>query len=262
MTVRPRPQPLTGRRVLVTRTREQAEGLVDRLHAAGAWVVVVPLIATVPIAEPDAIVRIAVTIAAAPEPRWVAFTSATAVRLVVGAAGAPALSPLRVAAVGPATTAALIAAGAPPDLVASEHEATGLAAAMLQQGMNGASVWIPVAAGARGDLANRLRGAGAVVTVQRIYESVMPESAPERLRAALADGVDAITLTSGSTARNLTAAAGVGGLPAEVRIVCIGEQTAGDARAAGLTVAAVARETSVDGLVRALTECLTPQPLR
>jgi len=257
-----RPLPLAGRRVLVTRTREQAEGLVDRLHAAGASVVVVPLIATVPIAEPEAIVKVAATIAAAPAPRWVAFTSATAVRLVIGAAGAPALSSTHVAAVGPATTAALVAAGAPPDLMATDHEAVGLAAALLERGMDGASVWIPVAAGARGDLADLLKSAGAKVTVQHIYESVMPESAPERVRAALAGGVDAITLTSGSTARNLTAAAGVGGVPAEVRIVCIGEQTAAEARAAGLTVAAIARATSVDGLVSALTECLTPQPLR
>jgi uroporphyrinogen III methyltransferase/synthase len=257
-----RPLPLTGRRILVTRTREQAEGLVDRLHAAGGSVVVVPLIATVPIAEPEAIVKIAVTIAAEPAPRWVAFTSATAVRLVIGAAGAPALSPMQVAAVGPATAAALVAAGAPPDLIAIDHEAAGLAAAMRERGIDGASVWIPVAAGARGDLADLLRSAGAVVTVQHIYESAMPESAPERLRAAFAGGIDAITLTSGSTARNLAAAAGAGGVPAEVRIVCIGEQTAAEARAAGLTVAAVSRETSVDGLVSALTECLTPQPLR
>jgi uroporphyrinogen-III synthase len=257
-----RPLPLTGRRVLVTRTREQAEGLVDRLHAAGASVVVVPMIATVPTAEPEAIVKVAVTIAAAPAPRWVAFTSATAVRLVIGAAGAAALAPMHVAAVGPATAAALVAAGAPPDLMAIDHQAAGLAAAMLERGMDGASVWIPVAAGAGGDLADLLRSAGATVTVQHIYESVMPESAPERLRAALAGGVDAITLTSGSTAWNLTAAAGAGGVPAQVRIVCIGEQTAVEARAAGLTVAAIARETSVDGMVGALTECLTPQPLR
>src|ERR1022692_5131277 len=98
---------LAGRRVLVTRTREQAEGLVDRLHAAGASVAVVPLITTVPIAEPDAIARVAAETAGAAPPRWVAFTSATAVRLVIGAAGADVLSGMLLAAVGPATAAAL-----------------------------------------------------------------------------------------------------------------------------------------------------------
>src|SRR6202162_5774252 len=98
--------PLAGRRVLVTRTREQAEGLVDSLHAAGASVALVPLITTMPIADPDSILRPAAEAQAAAPPRWVAFTSATAVRLVLGAVGLAAVSGLRVAAVGPATAAA------------------------------------------------------------------------------------------------------------------------------------------------------------
>lgn len=254
--------PLAGRRVLVTRTREQAEGLVDRLHRAGASVTVVPLIATVPIAEPAAIVAAAAENAAAPQPRWVVFTSATAVRLVIGAAGAASLSGMRIAAVGPATAAALLAEGATPELVASEHDADGLATAMLDVGMAGATVWTPVAEGASGDLPERVRGAGAVVNIQLIYRSVMPAGAPDRVSAAFACGIDAITLTSGSTAHNLARAAGAGGVPSGIQIVCIGEQTAAAARAAGLTVGAIAREASVEGLTAALTECLTPQPLR
>jgi|HubBroStandDraft_6_1064221.scaffolds.fasta_scaffold37032_2 uroporphyrinogen-III synthase len=255
-------RPLAGRRVLVTRTRDQAEGLVDRLHAAGAAVEVVPLITTVPIADPEAIARVAAEVAGAPPPRWVAFTSATSVRLVVGAAGVSALSGLLVAAVGPATAAALEAEGVAVDLVPDTHDADGLAAAMIQRGMSGATVWLPVAEGARGGFAESLRGGGASVDVQHIYRSVMPASAPQRLRSALAGGVDAVTLTSGSTARNLVEAMGSGGMPPEVVIVCIGEQTAAEARASGLRVHAVAGDTSVGGLVSALTECLAPQRLR
>jgi uroporphyrinogen-III synthase len=253
---------LAGRRVLVTRTREQAEGLVDRLHRAGASVTVVPLIATVPIAEPAAIVAAAAENAAAPQPRWVVFTSATAVRLVIGAAGAASLSGVRIAAVGPATAAALLAEGATPELVASEHDADGLANAMLDVGMAGATVWTPVAEGASGHLPERVRAAGAVVNIQLIYRSVMPAGAPDRLSAALAGGVDAITLTRGSRPPNLAGAPAADGVPSGIQIVCIGEQTAAAARAAGLTVGAIAREASVEGLMAALTECLTPQPLR
>jgi len=254
--------PLAGRRVLVTRTRDQAEGLVDRLHAAGASVVVVPLIVTVPIADPDAIARVAAEAGQAAPPRWVAFTSATSVRLVLGAAGTAAMSGFLVAAVGPATAAALEAEGVAVDLVPGKHDADGLAEAMLQRGMSGATVWFPVAEGARGGFAESLRAGGASVAVQHIYRSVMPVSAPQRLRAGLAGGVDAITLTSGSTARNLVQAMGPAGVPPEVVIVCIGEQTAAEARASGLRVHAVAGDTSVEGLVRALTECLAPQRLR
>jgi uroporphyrinogen-III synthase len=256
------PGPLAGHRVLVTRTREQAQGLVDRLHNAGASVVVVPLITTVPVAEPDAIVRVAAEVGAAPAPRWVAFTSATAARLVLGAAGIEAIADMLIAVVGPATAAALEAEGRAPDLIAGDHDAAGLAAAMLSSGVGGASVWFPVAEGARDEFAAALRAGGATVVEQQIYRSVMPASAAEQLRAAFDGGIDAITLTSGSTARNLVDAAGVDGVPARVPIVCLGEPTAAEARRAGLTVAAIARITSIDGLVDAVTECLTSQPLR
>jgi len=253
--------PLHGRTIMVTRTREQAEGLVDHLHALGAGVVVVPLISTVPIARPEEIVSMAAETRAAPAPRWIAFTSATAVRLVLGAAGADALSGVLIAAVGPATAAALEAAGLSPDVVAADHDASGLAAAMRTRVVDRGTVWFPAAEGAGGTLAEALRAAGAMVTVQRIYRSVMPESAPQRVRAAMAGGVDAITLTSGSTARHLAAALGGSPLPRDVLIVCIGDQTAAAAVAAGLPVHAVAGEASAEGLVKALTGCLTPQPL-
>jgi uroporphyrinogen-III synthase len=123
-------------------------------------------------------------------------------------------------------------------------------------------VWVPVAEAARDEFARHLRNGGATVRVQQIYRSVMPVCAPEDLHAALAGGVDAITLTSGSTARHLVEALGSNPVPEGVLIVCIGEQTAADARAAGLTVAAIAAEASAQGLVRALIECLAPQPLR
>jgi uroporphyrinogen-III synthase len=255
-------RPLAGRRVLVTRTREQAQGLVDRLHAAGASVVVVPLITTVPVADPDAIVRVAAEMRATQVPKWVAFTSATAVRLVLGAAGIEAIAGMLVAVVGPATAAALEAGGRTPDLVADDHDAAGLATAMLERGVAGASVWFPVAEGARGELAQALRAAGATVTEQHIYRSAMPSVAPERLRAAFDGGIDAITLTSGSTARHLVEAVGVGGMPTGASIVCLGEPTAMEARRLGLEVAAVARVASIDALIDALTECLAPQPLR
>lgn len=254
--------PLEGRRILVTRAREQAAGLVDRLHALGATVVVVPLIATVPIATPDEISRLASEIRASAEPRWVAFTSATAVRLVLGAAGGDALSGMQVAAVGPATAAALEGAGIKADLVAVDTDASGLAAAMTARGVTDAVVWFPSAHGASGTLAATLGAAGATVWVHPIYRSVMPDAAPGRLRSALRDGLDAITLTSGSTARHLVTALGDQPLPDGVHIVCIGGETAAAARDAGLPVHAVAATPSAEGLAAALTGHLASQPLR
>jgi uroporphyrinogen-III synthase len=254
--------PLAGRRILVTRTREQAAGVVDRLHALGATVVIVPLISTVPIATPEEIVRSAAELRSAREPRWVAFTSATAVRIVVGAAGLESLDGMLVAVVGPATARVLEDAGRTPDLVATGRDASGLAAAMLKRGMAGATVWSPAAEGASERLVEALREQGVTVAVQHIYRSVMPEAAPERLRVAIHDGVDAITLTSGSTARHLASILAGGSLPAGISIVCIGERTASEARDAGLPVHGIAAEASAEGLVQAVQECLTAERLR
>jgi uroporphyrinogen-III synthase len=253
---------LAGRRIVVTRAREQATALVDRLHALGATVVVIPLISTVPIATPDEIASSAAEVRSSSEPRWVAFTSATAVRLVVGAAGLEAFDGMLVAVVGPATAKALEDAGGIPDLAADDHDASGLAAAMLRRGMAGATVWFPSAEGASERLVGALRGSGATVAVQHIYRSVMPDAAPRRLRAAMAEGIDAITLTSGSTARHLASILGADALPAGISIVCIGDQTASEARAAGLPVHGVAAVASAGGLAQALRECLGAEPLR
>jgi uroporphyrinogen-III synthase len=254
--------PLAGRRIVVTRTRERAAGVVDRLHALGATVVVVPLISTVPIATPDEIVRSAAEIRSAREPRWVAFTSATAVRLVLGAAGLASLDGMLIAAVGPATARVLEDAGRTPDLVATDRDGSGLAAAMLDRGMAGATVWFPAAEGASERLVDALREQGVTVAAQHIYRSAMPEAASERLHAAIHEGVDAITLTSGSTARHLASILGGGSIPAGISIVCIGDQTASEARAAGLPVHGIAAEASAEGLALAVQECLTAEPLR
>ena len=237
--------------MLVTRTPRRAPDLVNALHREGAEAIVVPLIATQPLATPDEVARHATRLAASPAPRWVAFTSATAVRLVLGVAS-EALGDVSVAAVGSETAAALKAAGAPADLVAVESDAGGLARALEDRGVAGATVWFPSAEGASSVLPDGLRAAGAHVDVQTLYRSVMPEDAPRRLAAALQRPLDAVTLTSGSTARNLVAALRGRMLPPATVVVCIGRQTAAAARAGGVAVTAVADEPSAAGIVAAL----------
>lgn len=242
---------IAGRRVLVTRTRERAAGLVDALHERGADAVVVPLIATQPLARPDEIASTLAALKAATPPHWAAFTSAAAVRLVLGAVGAGSLRGVHIAAVGTETSAALGSTGVNVE-VTGGADADALAAALEAAGMMGATVWFPSAEGARPDLPQRLGRAGALVLVQPVYRTVMPEDAPRRLGVALDQGIDAVTLTSGSTARNLVRALGQRELPPTTMVVCIGARTAREARVAGLDVAAVASEPSAAGLVEAL----------
>ena len=259
----PGPQRLAGRTVLVTRTRERAAGIVDLLHRHGARVIVVPLIATVPTATPEAVAAAAEQLRVAPEPRWAVFTSATAARITLGAAGAEPLGSARIAAVGPETAAALEREGLRVDLVAAgDHTAHALGDALARWGVRGATAWLPCAEGAGEALRDRLRDAGAAVSVTHIYRSAMPADAAARLRTALAEGVDAITLSSGSTARHLVAALAGRPLPETVTIACIGPQTAREASAAGLDVRVTAAPHTAAGLVDALVGVLgEAQPL-
>lgn len=242
---------LAGRRVLVARTRERATGLVDALHERGAEAVVIPLIATQPLASPDEITAAVAALTASASPRWAVFTSATAARLVLGAAGPDALRAVHLAAVGAETAAALDSYGLHAD-IAGPRDAEALATELLAGGVSGAAIWFPAAEGAGPALPERLRAAGAVVTVHHVYRTVMPDDAPRRLAVALDRGIDAVMLTSGSTARNLVRALEHLPLPPTTAVVCIGAQTAREARAAGLQVAAVASEPNVAGLIVAL----------
>ncbi|MDP9387949.1 MAG: uroporphyrinogen-III C-methyltransferase, partial [Actinomycetota bacterium] len=109
-------RPLFGRRVVVTRTRQQAPELARRLAAAGAVAVEVPTIAVVDPADGGGALREAAARLASYD--WVAFTSANAVeRLLALVPDARAFGPARVAAVGPGTADALARARLVPDLV-------------------------------------------------------------------------------------------------------------------------------------------------
>ena len=128
--------PLAGLSVVVTRPRAQAQGLVSHLTAAGAEVVMLPVIAIKSPADADADAdgdadALEDAAARAAQYDWIVFTSANAVnRYVTLLRDGRDLGAARLAAVGPGTAAALAAWHLAPDLVADEATAEGLVAAM------------------------------------------------------------------------------------------------------------------------------------
>jgi uroporphyrinogen-III synthase len=238
---------LAGRTVVVTRAAEQAPTLAGRLRERGATVVEVPTIA---IAEPaDAGAALAAAITRLDDFDWVVLTSTNGAGRFLAALGGRTAPP--VAVVGPGTAAAVRAAGIEPALVPERFVAEGLLAAFPP---GPGRVLLPQADGARPVLASGLRAAGWEVEAVVAYRTVPADPPPaviERARAA-----DAITFTSGSTVTGYLAAAGAGAVPPVV--VCIGPVTADVAEAAGLTVASVATEHTIEGLVAALEAVLAP----
>jgi uroporphyrinogen III methyltransferase/synthase len=208
-------------KVVVTRPRDQAQPLVDRLTAIGAEVVECPLIE---------IERTSDEPIDAAGYDWLVVTSPNgAAEIVRRGRNLP-----RVAAIGPATADALRAHGIEPDFVPQAASQEGLLREFPQPA---GRVLFAAAAGAG---RQAIDGLGADFVALYRTKQLAPQ-AP--------DG-DLVVLASGSAAR---AYAAIGGrLPA----LSIGSETSRVARAAGLTVAAEAVSPDVDGLVAAVRDLM------
>jgi uroporphyrinogen III methyltransferase/synthase len=243
-------RPLFGRRIVVTRAREQASELATRLRALGAQPIEVPTIRIGAPADAGEALRKSAAALSAGEYAWVVFTSPRAVeQLMPLLRDARVLAGTGVAAIGSGTAAALRAGGVAADVVPSEYVAESLVEA-LPAGTG--RVLLPRAAVARDVLPAGLRVKGWEVDVVEAYRTE-PEVPSDAARAAAATA-DAITFTSSSTVTNYLAVAGRDAVPPVV--ACIGPVTAATARSAGLSVDLVAETHTIDGIVAALVERL------
>jgi len=249
---------LSGRRIVVTRRSGQASSLVQQLQARGATVLEVPSIEIVPPADVTPLDRALESLAGY---RWVVFTSANAVRAVLGRLTVlglpPRLGPARVASLGPATTSAVRQAfPADPVVIEPEEEfrAAGLALAFSRRGVRGARVLFPASSQAREELPLELRKLGACADVIDAYATREPADLVPRVRACLEGGFDLLTFASPSAVEAFAAAAGgrQRGLPA----VVIGPTTARAAQAAGFELRGTAQPSTTEGLVEAAERAL------
>jgi uroporphyrinogen-III synthase len=247
--------PLSGWRVIVTRSRAQSSSLVERLANAGACPVEVPVIE---IADPiDGGVALESALSRIEDFEWVVFTSANAVeRCWRYLADGRTLGGAKVAVVGDGTAAALAGYETVVDLVPERFVAESLVEVFPGPARPGeATVLLPRAAEARDVLPDGLRAKGWRVEVVEAYRTIPSVLGAEGLRAL--DGADAITFTSSSTVTGYLDLAGAGRVPPVV--ACIGPVTARAAMKAGLSVDVVAAVHTVDGLVGALAQWATHQ---
>jgi hydroxymethylbilane synthase len=258
--VEPETSRSAGRRILVTRAAEQADELVSALRDAGLDPIPVPTIAVEfdpPRGDLDTAAGLLHTYA------WVVITSANGARTILKATeriltelGAPSW-----AAIGPATRRVL------------EHEGIEVALQPSQSSGIAMAIELPVVAGdrvlvVRGDLADEelavaLRARGAEVDDIVAYRTrEAPVGSRPLLRRALADGpIDAVLFTSGSTVRGLVALARAESLDiAAIPSVCIGPETAADARRAGFSVLAVSVRPEAAALATTTAAALPAQP--
>lgn len=252
-------RPLAGRRVAVTRAREQSTELTGALEALGAQVVAAPVIRIEPLADLGAL---RAALEQASRYAWVVFTSQNTVQVVCDRiaawgfpAGAVAFAGAAVAAIGPATAAALSRRGITPALVPERFVAEDVVRALAaREDLRDKRVLLPRAREARDALPEGLRARGATVDVIPVYETVREAGDGSELAAAILAGtIDAVTFTSSSTVRHFVELVGREAATSQrYAAAVIGPVTAATARGLDLPVAVEATEYTVPGLVEAL----------
>ncbi len=206
-------RPLFGQSVVVTRTREQASDLSEKLMACGAHVLEAPTIELVPTTD-----TMLLTSALKEAPwDWVIFTSKNGVtctkqKLFEAGLDSRAFASAKIAAVGDATASAVFDELAlKVDLCPGEFVAEALADALASRGaIQGGKFLLLRAEIARPVLVEKLHKGGAVpVRDVAIYETRPAPSLPIEITDALDSGrVHWVTFTSSSTARNFVALLG------------------------------------------------------
>lgn len=248
--------PLAGRRIIVTRSPEQASALAAKLTALGAEVLLLPMVR---FTDPPETKELDEAIRALDEFDWLVFTSANAVRFFLARCrtlGQWPAAGLRLAVVGPATRDALEAEGLRAAIAPHEFRGKALAAE-LEIEVTGRRVLMPRSNKAGDELPGLLRAAGAVVTDVVAYstvESVDPEAGPV-FEVLLRGEADAITFFSPSAFRHFADSFGRGALRrlnSRVAFAAVGPVTAAAIREAGLPVTVEAAQATTAALAAAL----------
>ena len=173
-------RPLFSKKVVVTRTRDQASELVNLLENYGAECIEYP---TISLEKVDTYEILDRALAEIDSYHWVLFTSINAVdyffnRLFEQGKDVRDLKGPKIAAVGRVTAEALAGRGIKADLLPDEFTGDGLAETLISEGVTGLQILIPRALKAREILPERLSDAGAEVTVAPVYQNVLPKVVP------------------------------------------------------------------------------------
>jgi len=261
---------LFGRRVLVTRPRDQAGEMVALLEALGADAIEAPMIRIVP---PESYEALDAACAAIGRFDWAVFSSANAVeafmqRLMASPRDLRALGHIRLCAVGPATTERLARYGLKVDLVPAEYRADAIAHAFSQSGdVRGLEVLLPRADIGREVVGDELRRQGAKVTEVVAYRTALVEPGrdgePDVYRMLLDRQLDCVTFASASSVRSFVRLVGTeqaSDLLRNTLVASIGPVTAEAALQYGIQTTIMPSQYTVPALVDAIAQHFRSQP--
>src|SRR5918993_4042922 len=262
-------RPLFGRRIVVTRSREQAGELVEMLEERGADAIQAPTIRIAPPEDMEALDRACVDAGAY---NWIVFTSANAVdtfmtRLLANG-DVRDLKGVRLCAIGPSTAQRLGRYGMRVDLTPAEARSEAVLEALKSAGsLKGQRFLLPRADIARELLADQLRDAGADVSEVAAYRTLLAggerDGDHDIYRMLLDRQIDAVTFTSASTVKNFAKIFGeeqAADLLNTTVVASIGPVTAEAAQQLGINTTVMPERYTIPDLVDALVEHFSLQP--
>lgn len=252
-------RPLFGKRIVVTRTRDQASKLSAELLERGAEVLEIPTIKVVPPTDPQDLADAMLELNAYD---WIIFTSPNGVKTFFeyffkAFDDMRDIGGVRIAAVGPATAMKLKELHLKVDLMPDEYVASEIVEEFQKfESLDNLRILILRAEVANPDLPKDLEALGAIVDDVPCYKTV-PETdditgAVERLNES---GADWITFTSASTVEKFHARFNLPQLLKKypkLQLASIGPETSKALIALGLKPTVEAKEHTIDGLVRAV----------
>jgi uroporphyrinogen III methyltransferase/synthase len=255
-------RPLFGKRILITRPRDQAAEFVRLLEGLGAQPIEAPMIAIAPPSDWGPLDDVCRKVESFD---WIVFSSGHGVdafmgRLLVSPLDLRALRGVKLCTVGPSTAEHLTRLGLKVDLIPAESRAEAVVQAMVEDGpIEGTRVLLPRADIGREVIAEELRKRGAEVVEAIAYRTVAVDQerdgGPDIYRMLLDGSIDVVTFTSPSAVRNFVELLGeepAADLLARTVVASIGPVTAQAAREYNIQSAVVPAQYTIPALVKAI----------
>jgi uroporphyrinogen III methyltransferase/synthase len=266
-------RPLFGKRIVVTRSREQAGELIEMLEERGAEAIPAPTIRIAPPEDMEALDRAS---AQAGTFDWIVFASANAVDFfmtrLLAFGDVRDLKGVRICTIGPSTASRLARYGIRVDITPAEYRAEAVIDALKADGdIRGRRFLLPRADIARDLLAEELRAAGGEIVEVVAYRTLLGgaerDSDHDIYRMLLDRQIDAVTFTSASTVRNFCAIFGreqAADLLKTTVVASIGPVTAEAAQQLDIATTVMPERYTIPDLVDALVDYfgrqLAPDP--
>ncbi|MCP3899070.1 MAG: uroporphyrinogen-III synthase, partial [Desulfobacteraceae bacterium] len=247
-----------GKKIVVTRAREQASDLVALLRKNGADCIEIP---TIKINPPEDIQPLITSIDKIDSFDWVIFTSVNGVKFFFDTLYSQnkdvrVLGHLKFACIGPVTKEKLREHGIISDVLPETYKAESVVKAFSDKNIKDKKILIPRAKEARAVIPVELKKMGAHIEEVTAYETTLVDNDKESLVTKLEnDGIDIVTFTSSSTVTNfaeLIPSEKFKKLTQNLTTACIGPITEKTTETLGFSTDIVATEYTIPGLVESI----------